>query len=72
MNSKEVALFFGMVAVIMISMMLAPVAVSSDTVASSFVPDKNTETFYIGKTSECNVWQCYTVDKDNAVCKCKE
>ena len=72
MNRKELALFYGMVAIVLLSL-IALSNTGSNTMAAGFVSsnDRPVETFYVGATSNCNLWECTAYNK-RAECKCIE
>ena len=74
MNRKELALCFGMVAMVLLSLVALPNTGSeSNTMAAGFISsnDKPVETFYVGATSNCKLWECTAYSK-TAECKCVE
>ena len=71
MNSKEVALFFGLVAIVLLAMVAVPFnSNGSNAVASGFIPNNNqVEKFYVGPTEDCQLWEC-KASGIHAECKC--
>ncbi len=71
MNKKELAIIFGMVAIIMMALFTNPTTSTTDqTLASSFIQNSQ-EKFYVGQVGECNLHECYSNGKE-AYCKCMD